>query len=152
VLPFVVFHHDPPPGRWVQTLRAAGINVWMQASSPELAAAVIDGGAPDTARRAGLEVYGDSAYGTGAARAAYQCGGHDTVIKPKPLLPAVAGGFTLDDFTIGEAAATVTCPGRAHPHHDRQTDGDLRRGVRRFPAASPLHHGHRRPLDEHPPL
>jgi Transposase DDE domain len=33
------------------------------------------------------------------------------VIKPKPLLPAVAGGFTLDDFTINEAAGTVTCPG-----------------------------------------
>jgi Transposase DDE domain/Transposase domain (DUF772) len=74
-----------------------------------VAAAVIDGG--DTVRRAGLEVYGDSAYGTGAARAAYQRGGHDMVIKPKPLVPAVAGGFTLDDFTIDEAAGTVTCPG-----------------------------------------
>ena len=36
-----------------------------------------------------LQVYGDSAYGTGAARAAYLAGGHDTVIKPKPLRPAV---------------------------------------------------------------
>ena len=76
-----------------------------------VAAAVLDAGEPDTARRAGLEVYGDSAYGTGAARAAYQRGGHDTVIKPKPLVPAVAGGFTLDDFTIDEQAGTVTCPG-----------------------------------------
>ena len=58
----------------------------------------------------GLEVYGDSAYGTGAARAAYQRGGHDTVIKPKPLLPAVPGGFTLDDFTIDEAAAPSPAP------------------------------------------
>ena len=40
-VPLVVFHHDPPPGRWVSALRAAGINVWMQASSPELAAAAI---------------------------------------------------------------------------------------------------------------
>jgi len=56
-------------------------------------------------------VYGDSAYGTGAARSAYQAGGHDTVIKPKPLCPAVPGGFTLDDFTIDEHAGTVTCPG-----------------------------------------
>jgi enoyl-[acyl-carrier protein] reductase II len=40
-VPLVVFHHDPPPGRWVSTLRAAGIRVWMQASSPELAAAAI---------------------------------------------------------------------------------------------------------------
>ncbi|ORV71405.1 hypothetical protein AWC07_04870, partial [Mycobacterium gastri] len=74
-------------------------------------AAVIDGGGPATARRAGLEVYGDSAYGTGAARAAYQRDGHDMVIKPKPLMSAVAGGFTLDDFTIDEPAGTVTCPG-----------------------------------------
>ena len=63
------------------------------------------------AGRRGLEVYGDSAYGTGAARAAYRGGGHDTVIKPKPLLPAVPGGFTLDDFTVDEQARTVTCPG-----------------------------------------
>ena len=76
-----------------------------------VAAAVIDDGEPDTARRAGLEVYGDSAYGTGAARAAYQRDGHDTVIKPKPLVPAVAGGFTLDEFTIDEQAGTITCPG-----------------------------------------
>ena len=76
-----------------------------------LAAAMIDGGGSDTARGTGLQVYGDSAYGSGAARAAYQRGGHDMVIKPKPLLPAVAGGFTLDDFTIDEAAGTVTCPG-----------------------------------------
>jgi nitronate monooxygenase len=40
-VPLVVFHHDPPPARWVSTLRAAGIRVWMQASSPELAAAAI---------------------------------------------------------------------------------------------------------------
>jgi nitronate monooxygenase len=40
-VPLVVFHHDPPPADWVGTLRAAGIRVWMQASSPELAAAAI---------------------------------------------------------------------------------------------------------------
>ena len=58
----------------------------------------------------GLEVYGDSAYGSGEARAAYRDGGHDTVIKPGPLRPAVPGGFTLDDFTIDEHDGTVTCP------------------------------------------
>src|SRR5512147_970004 len=42
---------------------------------------------------------------------AYQRDGHDTVIKPKPLVPAVAGGFTLDEFTIDERAGTITCPG-----------------------------------------
>jgi Transposase DDE domain/Transposase domain (DUF772) len=57
-----------------------------------------------------LEVYGDSAYGSGQARAAYRDAGHDTVIKPGPLRPAVPGGFTIDDFTIDEQAGTVACP------------------------------------------
>ncbi len=57
-----------------------------------------------------LEVYGDSAYGSGEARAAYRDGGHDTVIKPGPLRPAVPGGFTIDDFTVDEEQGTVTCP------------------------------------------
>src|SRR5439155_20474334 len=57
-----------------------------------------------------LEVLGDSAYGTGDARAALAAAGHTTVIKPAPLRPAVEGGFTLDDFTVDETAGTVTCP------------------------------------------
>jgi DDE family transposase len=32
------------------------------------------------------------------------------VIKPKPVSPAVPGGFTVDDFTIDEPAQAVTCP------------------------------------------
>ena len=56
------------------------------------------------------KVYGDSAYGTGDLRAALAEGGHSAVIKPAPLRPAVAGGFTLDDFTVDQAAGTVTCP------------------------------------------
>lgn len=62
-------------------------------------------------REAGrAEVYGDSAYGTGDLRAALAEGGHTAVIKPKPLKPAVEGGFTRDDFTADEQAGTVTCP------------------------------------------
>ncbi|HXZ75243.1 MAG TPA: IS1182 family transposase [Streptosporangiaceae bacterium] len=57
-----------------------------------------------------LEVYGDSAYGSGEARAAYRDAGHDAVIKPGPLRPAVPGGFTIDDFTVNEEQGTVTCP------------------------------------------
>jgi IS5 family transposase len=57
-----------------------------------------------------FEVFGDSAYGTGAARAALAEAGHTAVIKPIPLRSAVPGGFTLDDFTINEQAGTVTCP------------------------------------------
>ncbi len=45
---------------------------------------------PASARHGeGLEVYGDSAYGSGEARAAYRDAGHDTVIKPGPVRPAV---------------------------------------------------------------
>jgi hypothetical protein len=57
-----------------------------------------------------LAWYGDSAYGTGDLRAAIATAGHQAVIKPGPLLPAVAGGFTVDDFTVDAAAGTVTCP------------------------------------------
>jgi hypothetical protein len=64
----------------------------------------------------GLEVYGDSAYGSGEARADYRDAGHDTVIKPGPLRPAVPGGFTIDDFTVNEDDGTVTCPaGQVRP-------------------------------------
>jgi Transposase DDE domain/Transposase domain (DUF772) len=58
----------------------------------------------------GLEVYGDSHYGSGQARADYRAAGHDTVIKPIPLRPAVPGGFTIDDFALDEKQGTVTCP------------------------------------------
>jgi Transposase DDE domain/Transposase domain (DUF772) len=58
----------------------------------------------------GLEVLGDTAYGTGQARADLAAAGHTAIIKPGPLRPAVTGGFTIDDFTADEAAGTVTCP------------------------------------------
>jgi hypothetical protein len=64
----------------------------------------------DAPQAAGLEVYGDCSYGSGEARAAYRDAGHDTVIKPGPLRPAVPGGFTIDDFTVDEQAGTATCP------------------------------------------
>jgi hypothetical protein len=59
---------------------------------------------------AALEVLGDSAYGTGDARTALVATGHTAIIKPVPLRQAIAGGFTLDDFVVDEAAGTVTCP------------------------------------------
>ncbi|TYB44424.1 IS5/IS1182 family transposase, partial [Nonomuraea sp. PA05] len=57
-----------------------------------------------------FEVLGDTAYGTGDARAALLDAGHSVIIKPAPLRPAVPGGFTIDDFTVDETAGTVTCP------------------------------------------
>ena len=58
----------------------------------------------------GLEVLGDSAYGTGDTRAGLAEAGHQVVIKPPPLRPAVPDGFTIDEFTIDEQAGIVTCP------------------------------------------
>jgi Transposase DDE domain len=57
-----------------------------------------------------VEVFADSAYGTGDALDALDRAGHLPVIEPWPLRPAVAGGFTLDDFTVDEVAGTK----RAH--------------------------------------
>lgn len=34
-VPFVVFFYDPPQASWVQTLKAAGVKVWMQVGSIE---------------------------------------------------------------------------------------------------------------------
>jgi hypothetical protein len=58
----------------------------------------------------GLAWHGDSAYGTGELRDAIGKAGHQAVIKPKPVQPAVPGGFTIDDFTVDEQAGAVTCP------------------------------------------
>ena len=57
-----------------------------------------------------VQVLGDSAYGSGAARATLAEAGHDALIKPIPLRPPVPGGFTADDFTVDHDARTVTCP------------------------------------------
>jgi IS5 family transposase len=57
-----------------------------------------------------LDVLADSAYATGPALAALAQTGHRPVIKPWPVKPAVAGGFTPDEFTVDEAAGTATCP------------------------------------------
>lgn len=60
--------------------------------------------------QAPVRVLGDSAYGTGAARAALADRKHSAVIKPIPLRTPVPGGFTSDDFSIDFDARTVTCP------------------------------------------
>ncbi|MFY1668983.1 IS1182 family transposase [Plantactinospora sp. WMMB334] len=65
---------------------------------------------PDLSSVEDLEVLGDTAYGTGEARAGLTAAGHTPIIKPAPLRPAVEGGFTIDDFTVDELAGTVTCP------------------------------------------
>ena len=58
----------------------------------------------------GLEVYADSAYGSGQTRAALRNQGHDLVIKPIPLRGGIPGGFGRDDFLIDHHNRTATCP------------------------------------------
>ena len=57
-----------------------------------------------------VTVLGDSAYGTGQARAALVDAGHRAVIKPIPLRPPIPGGFSTDDFDVDLDRGTVTCP------------------------------------------
>ena len=61
----------------------------------------------------GLQVLGDSAYGSGPVRDDLKQAGHDAVIKPWPLARNPNLGddqFHRDDFTIDYKARTVTCP------------------------------------------
>ncbi|MCX4966967.1 IS1182 family transposase [Streptomyces sp. NBC_00654] len=75
-----------------------------------------------------VHAFGDTAYSTGDARQVLEQTGHRLFLKPAPLRAAVPGGFTLDDFAIDTAAATVTCPqGHTVPlsdpggqHHQRK--------------------------------
>jgi hypothetical protein len=85
--------------------RAAGAGNCDPAVAAEFLAAEAGRGDDDP-----LAWYGDSAYGTGELRDAIGRAGHHAVIKPKPVQPAVDGGFTADDFTVVAAAGTVTCP------------------------------------------
>ncbi len=57
-----------------------------------------------------VEVLADSAYGTGEALAVFGHSGHRPLVKPWPIKPVVPGGFTIDEFTVDEAAGTATCP------------------------------------------
>jgi IS5 family transposase len=56
------------------------------------------------------EVLGDGAYSSLEMLRACEELRVEPVIKPQPLVPAVAGGFTVDDFQIDLEAGTVACP------------------------------------------
>jgi DDE family transposase/transposase-like protein DUF772 len=58
----------------------------------------------------GLEVLGDSGYGSGSTRAALRAAGHLQTIKPIPLQSALPGGFTIHDFRIDRSAGILRCP------------------------------------------
>jgi IS5 family transposase len=58
----------------------------------------------------GLEIYADSAYGSGETRSELRRLGHDAVIKPLPLGVPIPGGFSRDDFVVDHHKRTITCP------------------------------------------
>jgi IS5 family transposase len=71
------------------------------------------GGLPRDGGDAGdadLQVLGDSAYGSGDMLEALETAGHQALVKPKPLRPAVPGGYVLDDFAYDPEHGTLTCP------------------------------------------
>jgi IS5 family transposase len=57
-----------------------------------------------------VEVLGDSAYATGEMLHTLDAKQWTPLVKPWPVKPAVAGGFTIDDFTHDPDAGTLTCP------------------------------------------
>lgn len=66
--------------------------------------------ADPTIDTATVEVLGDSAYATGDMLATLAGKQWTPLLKPWPINPAVAGGFTIDDFAHDPDAGTLTCP------------------------------------------
>lgn len=57
-----------------------------------------------------VTVLADSAYGTGELRAELADRGHLDRVKSAPVRPAIAGGFTIDDFRVDHTGGTAVCP------------------------------------------
>ncbi len=84
--------------------------------TPAYTAEVSQVGGGATEQDGGVTWYGDCSYSTGELRGDIERAGHRAVIKPKPVQPPVAGGFTVDDFSVDPDAGTVTCPaGQTRP-------------------------------------
>jgi Transposase domain (DUF772) len=98
-----------------------------------------------------LEVYRDSAYGSGEARAAGRDAGHDTVIKSGPP-PGRARRVHHRRFHHRRAGRHRDLPGRVRPPDERRhPDGQFRGPVCGLPAATPVHHRPGRPVNADPP-
>ncbi len=57
-----------------------------------------------------IQVLGDSAYGAGEMLEHLESAGHQALVKPEPLRPAVTGVYVLDDFAYDPENGTLTCP------------------------------------------
>jgi hypothetical protein len=86
-----------------------------------------------------LTVLGDTAYSAGDLREHLHDQGHDLVLKPSPLTPAVPGGFTTDDFTIDTTTGQVTCPaGHTRPLGRPAANGTRQAQFKALCATCPL--------------
>jgi hypothetical protein len=81
----------------------------------------------------GLEVLGDTHYGSGQTRAALRAAGHTQTIKPIPLHSAVPSGFTIHDFQIDQQAGTVSCPAGYQTNITASGQASFARWCRRCP-------------------
>jgi hypothetical protein len=97
-----------------------------------------------------VEVLGDSAYGTGQMLAALSTSGHEPLVKPWPINPAVPGGFTVDDFHVNTEAGTVTCPNGVTRPVNRVRQVNFGGRLPRLPAAGPVHAQRHRQGDADP--
>jgi NAD(P)H-dependent flavin oxidoreductase YrpB (nitropropane dioxygenase family) len=124
-VPLVVFHHDPPPARWVSALRAAGIRVWMQASSPEIASTAIGFGVN------GIVAQGSEAGGHARGRIPLQALLRTIRHSWPDMLLLAAGGISdgttvaaalragADGVWVGTALVAAT-EANAHPEYQRR--------------------------------
>jgi IS5 family transposase len=87
----------------------------------------------------GLQVLGDSGYGSGPVRADLADAKHTAVIKPLPLRRNRRLGddqYNRDDFTIAYQARTVTCPNRVTVSISAAGRADFRRHCNGCPMRS----------------
>jgi hypothetical protein len=112
---------DPDTELIVATAVTAG-NVGDAAAADALLAADLPADPAESKEEEPLEVYGDSAYGTGELLQTLEQAGAQVFCKTQP--PRAPGGrFTKADFTIELDAGTVTCPAghtaklRQQKHH-----------------------------------
>ena len=91
------------------------------------------------------QVLGDSAYGSGQARAELADAGHEAVIKPAPLRTAVPGGVQHRRLHHQRRGKRGHLPQPDHPENSCEADGDLRQSLQRMSVAGPVHHQPQRP-------
>ena len=87
----------------------------------------------------GLQVLGDTAYGTGQARADLAAAGHTAIIKPGPLQAGGRRRVHHRRLHRRRAGRHGDLPERRDPAHHRRPQSHLRRRLQELPAALAVH-------------